>query len=246
MDLLLETRRPMFLDEISERVQIPKSTVFRIVVNLMEHNYLQETESGYWLGLKLLSLGGAVEDSLNLRSITLPHLTALRDTTQETVHLAVLNDDMQVVYLEKLSSRQPMGIMSSRVGMTAPMHCTGLGKAMAAFKPEEHIRRWLDDNELIQFTDQTITDRRAFLEELAAIRARGYAFDNGEHEASIQCIATPILDRQGQVIAAISVAGPGQRMADNTRMQAVINNALQSAQRISEAIGFSGTLSEDL
>jgi DNA-binding IclR family transcriptional regulator len=168
-----------------------------------------------------------------------PFLNQLRDQVNETIHLAVLDDDLRVVYVEKLSTQHAIGLMMSRIGITAPMHCTALGKAMAAFRPEDDIRHWIVTHGLKSVTETTITDEDAFLQELREIRSRGYAVDDGEFEASVRCVAAPIRDRTGRVIAAISISGPDTRMPVSLIGSSMAMQVVNTAQLISEALGYS-------
>lgn len=239
LDTLLDARTPLKLEDISAITGLPKSTAFRIVVNLLQGQYLVETDEGYWLGLKLLRFGALVEERLDLRQQAHLFLTELRDQVNETVHLAVLDDELRVVYLEKLSAQHAVGLMISRVGITAPMHCTALGRAMAAFWPEDEIRAWIQTNGLKAYTDVTITAKDAFLRELREIRSRGYAVDKGEYEASVRCVAAPIRDRTGKVIAAVSISAPDTRMPLPLLESPMAMRVVRAASRISQALGYS-------
>lgn len=239
LDALLDARAPLSLKQICACTGLPKSTAFRIIVNLLQGQYLVETEKGYWLGLKMLRFGALVEEKLDLIQQARPFLTQLRDQVNETIHLAVLDDDLRVVYVEKLSTQHPIGLMMSRIGITAPMHCTGLGKAMAAFLAEDEIHHWIRTHGLKPITETTITDEDAFLQELREIRSRGYAMDNGEFEASVRCVAAPIRDRTGRVIAAVSISGPDTRMPVPLIGSSMAMQVVQTAQLISQALGYS-------
>jgi IclR family KDG regulon transcriptional repressor len=201
-----------------------------------------ETDEGYWLGLKLLRFGALVEERLDLKQQARSFLAELRDRINETVHLAVLDNDLRVVYLEKLSTQHAVGLMVSRIGITAPMHCTALGRAMAAFRPEDEIREWIGKNGLQAFTEATITDEAEFLRELRKIRSRGYAVDRGEYEASVRCVAAPIRDRSAEVIAAVSISAPDSRMPLQLLDIPMAAQAVEAASRISQALGYSEQL----
>jgi DNA-binding IclR family transcriptional regulator len=246
LDALLEVRAPLSLKQICAHTGLPKSTAFRIIVNLLQGQYLVETEEGYWLGLKMLRFGALVEEKLDLKQQARPFLIRLRDQVNETVHLAVLDDDLRVVYLEKLSTQHAVGLMMSRIGITAPMHCTGLGKAMAAFQPEDEICRWVRTHGLKPVTDATITDKDAFLQELREIRSRGYAVDNGEFEVSVRCVAAPIRDRMGTVIAAVSISGPDTRMPNPLISSSMVMQVVETASHISQALGYLDEFAESL
>jgi DNA-binding IclR family transcriptional regulator len=237
MDVLLEARTPLSLETLVARTGMPKSTVFRIISNLIRYGYLCETDDGYWLGLKMISFGQAVDERLDVRSVAAPYLSALRDKTNETVYLATLNQDWAVMYLDKYPSRQLVGVTLHAVGMTIELYCTALGKVLAAYHPESDVQKWLQTHELTPRTPHTITDPQAFLAELQAIRHRGYGLDNAERSLSIRCIAVPIRNAYGKVIAAMSVAGPAERMPVPLIDSEMAYLALETAQKISTALG---------
>jgi len=239
LDTLLDARTPLKLEDICALTGLPKSTAFRIIVNLLQGQYLVETDEGYWLGLKLLRLGALVEEKLDLKQQARPFLTELRDRVNETVHMAVLDRELRVVYVEKLATQHAVGLMASRIGITAPMHCTALGRAMAAFQPEAEILRWIQTHGLEAYTDATITDEAAFLQELHEIRSRDYAVDKGEYEASVRCVAAPIRDRTGMVIAAVSISAPDTRMPLRRLDNPMATEVVETAFRISQALGYS-------
>lgn len=239
LDALLESHAPLSLEQICTCTGLPKSTAFRVIVNLRQGGYLTETEEGYWLGLKMLRFGALVEERLDMIQLARPFLVKLRDQADETVHLAVLDDDLRVVYLEKLPTQQAVGLMVSRVGSTAPLHATALGKVMAAFRPEDEISEWMRSTGLKALTKATITDEATFLRELCEVRSRGYAVDNGEFEASVRCVAAPVRDRNGDVIAAVSISGPDSRMPVPLIGSSLAMQVVETAQRISQALGHS-------
>ncbi|GAB4575672.1 MAG: hypothetical protein Kow0077_28300 [Anaerolineae bacterium] len=174
-----------------------------------------------------------------VRDVALPHLHALRDQTGMTVHLAVLDkENFQLVYLEKLASRESLDMMS-RAGSIAPLHCTGVGKALLAYEPEEAVRAWFDaQGELTQFTPATITDLDALLGELAEIQRNGFALDREEHEAGIRCIAAPIFDAQGQAVASLSITGPAAGFPEEMAASALCKQVVAAARAISQALGY--------
>lgn len=240
LEALLEARAPLNLEQICSATRLPKSTAFRIIINLLHNQYLVGTGQGYWLGLKMLRFGTLVEETIDIKQIAQPYLIHLRDVVNETVHLAVLDNDFHTVYLEKLSTQRAVGIMKSRVGSTAPTHCTGVGKALAAYRPEADVRQWINQQGLPAYTENTLTNETAFLQELAAIRQKGFAIDHGEHEASVHCIAAPVWDHKGEVIAAISVSAPRHRMPLPPDDDTWIETVKETAFNISRALGFEG------
>jgi DNA-binding IclR family transcriptional regulator len=199
------------LADLAARTRIPRPRAFRLLTTLELAGFVARINGEYQLGIKCFVLGNVVASSLDLREKALAHLERLRDSAGETVHLAVL-DEWQVLYLERLQSPHPIGFMRSRVGGAVPAYCTSLGKTLLAFKPAAEVDAWLRAQPLKAMTPQTITSVRRLQKELKGIRQRGYALDEQEHEISVRCIAAPIHNHAGEVIAAISIAGPADRM----------------------------------
>jgi DNA-binding IclR family transcriptional regulator len=205
------TEPRLSLAALATRTGIPRPTAFRLLTTLEQAGFVSKTGGEYQLGIKCFVLGNIVGATLDLRERARPHLDALRDTTGETVHLAVL-DGWQVLYLERLQSPHPIGFMRSRIGAIVPAYCTSLGKTLLAFKPSEIVGDWLSAEPLKTMTRHTITQPQRLLKELRAIRERGYALDEQEHEIGVRCIAAPVWNHAREVVAAISVAGPADRM----------------------------------
>lgn len=188
---------------ISDRVGMPKSSVHRLVVTLEQLNLLsRDSQDGkYRLGPGLLQLAFLALEGLDLRQCSRPHIEWLAKALGDTVHLGVLDNDA-VIYIDKIDSPNRVR-MFSHVGGRAPAHCTGLGKAMLAYRSEQEIRE-VAKGGLTAYTPSTISDVDELLAHLAVIRTRGYAIDQGEHEAMVRCVAAPVWDYQGQVIGAVS------------------------------------------
>jgi len=145
-----------------------------------------------------------------------------------------------VLYIRIRESRQAVR-MSQSLGSRAPAYCTSVGKALLAFQPIEVVQQVIEQG-LKRFTPNTITDSDMLLSELASIRARGYAIDDEEIEVGLRCIAAPIRDHSGQVVAAISVAAPVQRMTKK-QVQGTTPTVVAAAEAISRRMGFLPTLS---
>jgi DNA-binding IclR family transcriptional regulator len=229
------------LTEISEAIDLNTSTTFRMVASLEYHRYLsRDEESGkYTLGLACLELAKSFQAGHALTRLAAPDLEALRDELRETVHLAVL-DGPDVVYLQKLPGLHAIGFLDSRVGGRLPAYCTGLGKVLLAYADPEYVRDLVAGSHatLERFTPQTITDIDELMDQLATIRERGFAFDWGEHEPDVRCVAVPVFGRNGGIPAAISVAGPANRMEPLQENWAVIDATRATAAKISQKLGF--------
>jgi IclR family KDG regulon transcriptional repressor len=158
--------------------------------------------------------------------------------TGETIHLAYL-DHNEVVYVDKIDGKSPVK-MASRIGNRMPAYCTGLGKALLAFLPETEWQKYVEKVPLNIRTKNTITQKDALFEHLRMIRDRGYSIDNSENEEGIRCVALPVRDHKGRVIAAISIAGWVISMTPD-RDDQLAKIGLKYSQLLSEKLGFTRT-----
>ena len=222
--------------EINEEIDLSSSTTFRMLSTLSYHRYVKRDESTnqFQLGLACLELAQAFLAGNDVRRVSMEELETLRNETKETVHLAVL-EDMEIVYLEKLPGLHAIGLMSSRVGGRSPAYCTGVGKVLLAYQKTEMVRAYYEAHGLPRFTDSTITDLAHLMSELEEIHNKGYALDRGEHEDEVRCVATPIFDLSGQVVAALSISGPAARidpLEENREMIALAEHAGENISRL--------------
>lgn len=196
------------LSDLARATGMPKTTVHRIVRELVSFGVLSRVGNDYAVGLKLLELGGVTVHA-RLRDAAAPFLQHLRDVTGETVHLAVL-DGLDVVYLEKLVGRRPMP-MPSRIGGRCPATSTAVGKALLACSPAAALEQALRTR-MRPATCNTITDPARLRAELMATARRRLAIDNQEAQIGLVCAAVPIYASRGMPVAAVSVSGPAQGM----------------------------------
>jgi len=197
---------------VAEALGLSRSATYRILDTLRERGYLEINPSSerLRLGMKAAELGMAALAGIDVVRLVPPYLRGLVEATSETVFLAVLDDDA-VVYVYKEEGPQAV-TMSSRLGSRRPLHCTALGKAFMAALPDEDRRPLLGRLDLRRFTPNTITDASALEEELNLTAERGYAVDDVEVEEGVGCFAAAVLDHRAIPVAAISVAGPAERV----------------------------------
>ena len=224
------------LSEISQRVALHQSTVFRLLATLGAVGFTEQNPhtGRYRLGPAALSLGQAFLRHSDLRQLAEAQLASLRDHSSETVHLATLYGT-EVLYLEKLPGLHPIGLMTSRIGDRAPAHCTGLGKAMLAYQPEAAVRQTFSGG-LPGYTPRTVTRINALLEDLEKVRQQGFAVDDEEHEVGVVCVAAPVFD-SSRMVAAISASGPADRIRQEMRNQDLTQDVLAAAAVISARLG---------
>jgi IclR family acetate operon transcriptional repressor len=235
--VFLEHDGDLSATEISKHINLDLSTAFRMLVTLQAQGFVEQdpTTGKYHLGVTCLELGSRFLRSNDIRKRALEAMDALRNEFGETVHLTVL-DRNEVVYLEKVAGLHPIGFMSSRVGGRAPAYCTGVGKALLAYLPDEELRARYPSPTLTRYTDTTITDVEMLRAELARVRVRGYAVYQEEHEIGVKCVAVPIFDHKG-VAAAMSVSGPVERMDQHMTEGGIIEKLQQAAAEISARMG---------
>jgi IclR family KDG regulon transcriptional repressor len=223
------------ISTLSKRLGIAKSTVHRLAVTLVSEGMLeQDPESGkYRLGIALFGLGALVRRRMNVSTQARPYLFALREKTNETVHLAIL-DGSEIMYVYNLESSQAIR-MRSDLGVRKPAYCTAEGQAILAFQPAETVERIIREG-LLPRTPQTITDPTRLIRTLDTIRQRGCAIEDEESEIGMRCIAAPIRNDAGEVVAAEADAGPASRLSKKT-IADFIPHVIESADRISARLG---------
>lgn len=196
---------------MAKQTAINKSTAYRFLAHLEGAGYLFRDDMGaYLIGPKLARLGADLSNEVILRKISRPILQQVRERTGETVNLGVL-DGHHVRYVDVIESSHTFRL-ASEVGSRRPLYCTSLGKAMAAHLSAEELQDLLNSIRFERQTPKTIVERGKLEKELVRIRQRGYAVDDEEAVLGARCVASPILDVNGQLVAAISVSGPVTRI----------------------------------
>jgi DNA-binding IclR family transcriptional regulator len=229
------------LADLAQRTGIPRATAFRLLSTLEHAGFLVKVHGAYQLGIKCFVLGNIVAGGLDIRETAHPHLVALRDATRETTQIAIL-DHWQVVYLERVLSPEPVGFMRSRAGAILPAYCTALGKTLLAWLPERDVAEWASTQKFPALTRTTITSAKRLVKELQVIRERGYGLDLEEREKGVCCVAAPVRNHTGAVVAAISVAGPCQRLPRELIGSDVADAVVAAARAISIDVGAVGSV----
>lgn len=242
LDLFDEYASELKHTEISKRVELNKSTTHSLLKTLQKHGYLQQdADSGkYKLGLKLFERGNVAISNLDIRSVSRKYLLDLSRKTGHTLHLVVL-DGKEGVYIDKIEGTTA-NVLYSGIGRRAPFHSTGVGKALVAFKTEQELEKILDGYVFEKRTPNTITNKRDFLEEAGNIRAQGYSFDKEENEPGISCIAVPIRNHSGLVIAAFSVSMPTPQL-NREQVDRIIPMMEEAGEHISKQLGYQSVYS---
>jgi DNA-binding IclR family transcriptional regulator len=238
IELLAIARPSLGVTSIGSRLSLHKSTVHRLLKALEGRGYVEKDAEGrYSLGLKLLELSSQRLNQLELKTEASPILRSLAARVQTAVHLAILRGS-DAVYIEKIEPVSNIR-MYSQIGKRIPAYCSALGKVLCADKGEAELAAMADGFAFESFTPNTIDNPSAFILEVARMRERGYAIDDEEHEAGIRCIAAPIRDYTGRIIAALSVSGPSE-LVRRDRDDEIGAMALEAALEISLRMGYGG------
>jgi len=208
----LAARGQATLSEISRDTKLAPSTAYRILETLRSRGYsaFHSATGLYRLGIRAFETGYAFVSHTHLRDAANPVMLDLADQTGETVNLAVL-DGREVVYVHQVEGAGMMRLFT-KIGGRAPVHCTGVGKCLLAWKPEVEISKHLPESPYERFTAQTIVTKENYLKVLAKVRRNGYALDDEEREEGVVCVTAPVRNEKKEVIAAISVSGPVSRV----------------------------------
>src|SRR5215813_390956 len=224
------------LAELSKMVGLHNSTAFHLAKTLVSIGYIrQERDSKrYRIGLPLFALAASVFDEIEMVNIAMPILEQLSRDTGESGHLAVRMGDAVVVIARTSGSGAFQ--LTDRVGVVRPAHCTALGKAILAGLDEDESKRFLQRVELKPSTKKSITEVPALLREIADVKRTGVAYDQGEFNLEVRCIAVPAKDFTGQTIGAIGISGPIWR--ESSQALQTKTKAVQAAgARLSAAFG---------
>ncbi|MFQ9872118.1 MAG: IclR family transcriptional regulator [Oscillospiraceae bacterium] len=236
IEFMCESGGPMRLQDLARSLELPQSTALRFLNTLMQNGYVcQDPDSlKYYLSMKLCKLGNMVSTKIDFRGIVRPFMEELAAKCEESVCLAIENN-MEMVYIDFVDGPDKMLRTLQRIGRTAPMHCTGVGKVHLLNYDCSMLNQYIQLKGLNPLTNHSITTREALVVELEKIRKQGFAIDDEECENGARCLAAPIYDFTGKIVGAISVSGPTNRMTYD-RLTQIKDTVVQTAKRISNQL----------
>jgi IclR family KDG regulon transcriptional repressor len=234
--------QPRTIDELAAHLGLTRSNVHRTLQTLAHAGYLaKDQDSGNYRGtLRLFELGAKQLAQFDVRKYAPSFMRSLAEQTGETVHLSVL-EGIDVVYIDKIDSPQPVRSYTA-VGGRAPAYAVATGKAMLAFQSEGYLDRYKDA--LVRHTPATLASLPVLKEELAKIVRVGYAVNRGEWRESVGGVASVIFNGMDQVVAALGISGPLERLS-LTKMNALAPLIKQRAAEMSRAMGYRGEYLEE-
>jgi IclR family transcriptional regulator, KDG regulon repressor len=229
-------REGIGLADLSKLVGLHNSTTFHLAKTMVSLGYIRQEKDSkrYRVGRPLFALAASALDEIEMVNVATPILEDLSRETGESSHFAVRMGDTVVVIAR--TSGPGAFQLTDRVGVVRPAHCTALGKIiLAALRPDQ-LRRFVQRVELKPSTKKSITDIAVLLREIAEVRRSGIAYDDGEFNLEVRCIAVPVTNFTGQVIGALGISGPVWRMSDPA-LQGRAKTVQAAAQRLSAELG---------
>lgn len=222
------------LSQLTRRLDMNVATAHRFLITLQSVGAVVKTPNGsFELGFLLADLGGKVSIIDVMNSISMPHVESLAERFDETIHAAILDNDM-VFYVAKGEVSRSLTLIT-HIGKRLPAYCTGLGKALMSTLDEAELQRCIARQSFQPLTEKTTTEPTALLEELQLTRERGYAIDDEEVEIGLRCVAVPIIGRSNQLKAAISLSAPTTRL-DQAKVEEVAQALREQALLIGEKL----------
>lgn len=223
------------LMEISEKVHLHKATTHRLINSLLENGYIEKdaTTKKYRISLKLFQLGNRRVQNIDFLNVAKSMIRQLSQEINQTVHL-VIEDDNEVLYIDKHDSQNSEARMHSRIGKKAPMYVTAVGKAILATKTNSAIVDYWNQEDIQPKTTHTITDLEVFLAEIDTVRHQGYAIDNEENEYGIVCIGASFASYKELSAGAISISLP---LSEAENKDVYIQKIVETTRKISSLLG---------
>ena len=229
-------REGIGLAELSKLVGLHNSTTFHLAKTMVSLGYMrQERDSKrYRVGRPLFALAASALDEIEMVNLATPVLEDLSRESGESGHFAVRMGD-SVVVIARTSGAGAFQL-TDRVGVVRPAHCTALGKIILASLRPDQLKRFLERVELKPSTKKSITESSVLLREITEIRRDAIAFDDGEFNAEVRCVAVPVYNFTGEVIGALGISGPIWRMTDQV-LQSRAKLVQTAAKRLSAEFG---------
>jgi IclR family transcriptional regulator, KDG regulon repressor len=237
IELLSGEREGLGVTEIGQRIGLHKSTVHRLINALADRGYIEKDikQGNYKLGLKLVEISSLFLKKLELKTEAEPYLRRLAGLAGQPVHLGILSDK-DVIYIEKVEPVNSIR-MYSQIGRRVPAYCSALGKVLLSGLDNKELKSLVGGIEFKRYTPNTIGSKEALLKEIDKVRKCSWAIDDEEYEAGIRCIAAPVFDYTGKMIAAISTSGE-RKSAYKESDEELSKQVMEAALSISKRMGY--------
>ncbi len=234
MKILADRPQGILAAEAENLTQIPRTTAFRILKTLCSQGMAEKRGTLFFAGPGLIQTGLNSLRSLEIRSLAIPFLSELAVKTHFTAHLAIPSG-FQSLILEVHDSPNPVRV-ASRSGTTVPLHCSSTGKIFLAYRYEQKLEDYFSATSPEKKTGNTIVTLSEMQKEIERIKSDGFAVDNHEFHADVWCLAAPVRDSGGQVVAAIGVTGPAAQ-SDSQKKADICTYVKKAAVELSAELG---------
>ena len=226
------------IHELSVKTGFPPPTVHRILNTLVERGYVRQNpeNKNYMLSSQFLYYSDRVQQQFDLIPMARPLLEQLSRDTEASANLCVM-DNLVVVYVDHVHSQKHILRTFTRLGAREPLYATGVGKIFMSRMTPADLEKYLAKTKMKRFTEHTIGNRKEMIAEIERIRRQGYAVDEQERSMGVRCIAAPVHNRSGKVIAAISISGPVQFIPIE-EVESLSQRVMESAANLSEELGY--------
>ncbi len=239
LELISDYNEGLGITEISEKTDLHKSTVHRLLGTLIYKGFVMQDKvtNKYRISLKLYELGAKRIEDLDILKASKLYTKKLMEEVNEVVHL-VIRDKNDIIYIDKVEADNTIR-MASTIGRRSPLYCTSVGKAILAYLDEEEVEEIWNNSNVQKLTSNTITDFQLFKEELEKVKKQGYAEDDEENEIGVRCVGAPVFNFHGEVEGAISISGPTIRVTKD-KMEKSAKAVKKYAELISKELGYRG------
>jgi IclR family acetate operon transcriptional repressor len=206
LDMVVQAREPLRLADIARDLGMDRASAFRLLQTLERNSLVAKDplRKNYTVGGRLLQWATTIGQDVNLVATARPYLEQLVNRTNESGHFGVMSKD-RALLLDYIGSRGTI-VVQNRVGVFEPLHCTALGKALLAFQPAARREALIGAMRFERHTDSTIVDRPALERTIDKVRREAVAYDEGEYNGVLYCVAAPVIGRDGDAIGAIGVS----------------------------------------
>jgi len=236
LDFVVSSDRPVVLGELAELLGVEKSSAHRLMATLMRHGYaMQDAQKGYIPGPAIMEQASKLGNRGGVHELAGPFLSELADITGETAHLGILRRG-HVILTNSVASNHALAV-TSRVGAAEPLYCTALGKALICECDEQKLRALLGKGRLKKYTAKTIGSISTLVNELVQIQTELLAKDDEEFRTGVRCLAAPVRDFSGAIVAAIGISGPSERLTE-ARFAQMGEHVRRAGIDLSRKLGF--------
>ena len=238
METLSAHTEPVRLIDLANELHMNSSTAYRFVTALVNCGYAVKTKDSdrYTMSLKLCQLADMIRSRYTIFSLLHSFVMEASEAFNESAHLSS-RENNSIVYIDNATNSSQMLSIRQYIGKVAPMHCTGVGKLFMLEYSMSELDAYVEEKGLIGYTPNTLTSKEELINELNVIRKNGYAIDNEECELGVRCVAVPIYDYSGKMVAGLSISGPSLRITEE-RIPEISARMVNIAGRASEVMGY--------